>query len=300
MHVAPFPLQWFITGVSGGLGRVLAQAALDRGDRVAGTVRGVDDAEAFNDLAPGRSFAFVADVTHPDAVRAAVDEAIASLGHLDVVVNNAGYGLFGAVEELSDEEVRAQFDANVFGVWNVLRAVLPHLRARRAGHIVQMSSVAGLAASGGGGAYSASKFALEGMSEALAFEVAPFGIAVTLVEPGAFRTAFAGGSARVAARSIDDYASGAAAQRERLAALDGRQPGDPLKAAQAILKAVDAEAPPLRLLLGDDALRRARSKAASIEREADAWEETTRATSFEGTPEASGLPPFEAPVVRRA
>src|SRR4051812_24331235 len=181
MSIAAFPRHWFITGVSGGLGRVLAQVALDRGDHVAGTVRRVADAESFNALTPNRSFAFVADVTHPDAVRAAVDEAIASLGHLEIVVNNAGYGLFGAVEELSDAEVRAQFDTNVFGVWNVLRAVLPHLRARRAGHIVQMSSVAGVVAGGGSGAYNASKFALEGLSEALAFEVAPLGIAVTLV-----------------------------------------------------------------------------------------------------------------------
>lgn len=295
MSVSAFPRAWFITGVSSGLGRALAQAALSRGDAVAGTVRRAADAEWFTELSPGRSFGYVTDVTQESAVAAAVEQAITAMGRVEIVVNNAGYGLFGAAEELTDAELRAQFDVNVFGVWNVLRAVLPHLRVRRGGHILQMSSVAGLAASGAAGAYCASKFALEGLSESLAYELAPFNIAVTLVEPGAFRTAFAGGSSRVATRTINEYTVGAAAQRTRLAHLDGAQPGDPTRLAAALLKLVDMRDPPTRLVLGSDALQRARARLAWVQRELDAHESITRGTDYDGAPEGSGIAAFEAP-----
>lgn len=299
MTIAAFPRAWFVTGVNSGFGRVIAHAALAHGHVVAGTVRTAADAETFSELVPGRSHGYVADVRREDQVHAAVDQAIATMGRIEVVVNNAGYGLFGAVEEFSDAEVRAQFDTNVFGAWNVLRAVLPHLRARRSGHVIQMSSIAGLAASGGAGAYSASKFALEGMSEALAFELAPLGVLVTVVEPGAFRTAFAGASARFAARAIDDYASGAIAQRARLATLDGNQAGDPARLGAALVALIDMKEPPVRLVLGDDALHRARTKLSWLHHELDANEALSRATGFEGPESGEGLAPFEPPLRAR-
>jgi NAD(P)-dependent dehydrogenase (short-subunit alcohol dehydrogenase family) len=287
---------WFITGVSSGFGRDLAQAALTRGDRVFGTVRDEAARTAFETLASGgRARAARCDVRDEAEVTAAVATAIAAFGAPDVVVNNAGYGLFGAVEEVSDAEVRDQFATNVFGAWNVVRALLPALRERGRGHIVQLSSIAGLAAGPHGGAYNASKFALEGLSEALAFEVAPFGIAVTLVEPGQFRTAFAGRSARVAARAIAAYPGGATVTAERIKALDGRQPGDPLVFAQRVLALADLERPPLRLLLGDDALRRARTKIAWLKAEFDAWESWSLGTWYADTPDGAGLPVFTPP-----
>jgi NAD(P)-dependent dehydrogenase (short-subunit alcohol dehydrogenase family) len=291
---------WWITGVRSGFGRSVALAALARGDRVIGTVRHEEDRAAIDALAPGRSRAILLDVTNERMVTAAVEAAIGVFGTPDVVVNNAGYGLFGTVEEVGDAELRAQFDTNVYGVWNVLRAVLPHLRARRSGHIVQMSSIGGLLANPGSSAYNASKFALEGMSEALAFEVAPFGIAVTLVEPGPFRTAFAGSSARFANTTVHEYALNAEAQRERLGKLDGNQPGDPEKAAAAILRLVDSEHPPVRLVLGESALQRARAHLAWVQREFDAWEEVSRSTEIGDAPTGVGAHgAFAPPVLKR-
>jgi NAD(P)-dependent dehydrogenase (short-subunit alcohol dehydrogenase family) len=282
MTIAAFPRAWFITGVDSGVGRVVAHAALSHGHVVAGTVRDAADAELFSERVPGRSHGLVADVRREDQVRVAVDQAIASMGRIDVVVNSAGYALLGAVEELSDAEVRAQFDANVFGPWNVLRAVLPHLRARRSGHVIQMSSIAGFAASGGGGAEAASMFALEGMSEALAFELGPLGVLVTVVEAGAFGAASTAAAARVAHRSIDDYAHGAASRRARLAELDGHPTGDPTRLGAALVALIDMKEPPVRLVLGDDALHRARTKLAWTRHELDAHEALSRATAFEG------------------
>ncbi len=291
------PRSWFITAVRTGFGRALAEAVLARGEKVAGTVRRDEDRAAFEALAPGRAFAFVCDVADEPAVARAVTGAEAALEGIDVVVNNAGYGIFGAVEEVSDAEARAQFDTNVFGVWNVLRAALPLLRGRRRGHVVQVSSIAGLAAGGFGGAYNASKFALEGLSEALAFELAPFGIHVTLIEPGMFRTDFAGSGAKAAARALEAYPGGAAGAPGRFAALHGTQPGDPARFADAVLQVVDSPRPPLRLLLGHDALRRARTKLDWMRGEVEAWATVSAATAYEGTPESSGLPVFVPPEV---
>lgn len=294
MSVSAFPRAWFITGVTGGLGRAIARAALDRGDVVSGTVRKAADAEWFTALSPGRSFGYVADVSHEAAVRATVEQSIASMGRIDIVVNNAGYGLFGAVEELTDAEVRAQFDVNVFGVWNVLRAVVPHLRVRRGGHVLNISSLMGLTANGGAGAYCASKFALEGLTESLAYELAPFGVAVTLVEPGPFRTDFAGPSARIASHAIDEYTAGANAQRQRLAKLHGAQPGDPRKLAAMVLKLADTRDPPMRLVLGSDALQRVRARLAWVQHELDANESISRSTEHDD-PAGGGVVPFDPP-----
>lgn len=299
MSIAAFPRAWFITGVHGGLGRVIADAALAHGHVVAGTVRAAADAEAFSERMPGRSHGLVADVTREDQVRAAVEQAIALMGRIDVVVNNAGYPFVGAVEELSDAEVRAQFDASVFGPWNVLRAVLPHLRARRSGHVIQMSSFAGFSASSGGGAEAASKFALEGMSEALAFELGPLGVLVTVVEPGAFRPAASASAARVAKRHIEDYARGASSQHARLAELDEHPALDPTRLGEALVALIEMKEPPVRLVLGDDALHRARARLSWIRHELDAHESLSRATDFDGSRPGPDVAPFERPAFAR-
>jgi NAD(P)-dependent dehydrogenase (short-subunit alcohol dehydrogenase family) len=295
------PLRWFITGVRRGLGRAIAEAALARGDLVVGAVRRPEDRGSIADLAPGRVWAASCDVRRSDEVGRAVEAAVSVMGGIDVVVNNAGYGLFGAVEEVGEAELRAQMEVNVYGAWNVVRAVLPTLRAQGEGHIVQMSSIAGLVASQGAGAYNASKFALEGMSEALALELRPFGIHVTLVEPGQFRTDFAGDSARVAMNGIEGYANGAAGQRRRLTNMDHKQPGDPARAAAAIMALVDMPAPPVRLVLGKDAVRRARTRLRWVAAEVAASERLVEDTWFPDAAPDAGLPDFVPPTrVRRA
>ena len=246
---------WMITGVSAGLGRAIARAALDRGDRVAGTVRSPAAAQAFEALEPGRAFAFQLEVTDAAAVTRTVASIERQFGAIDVVVNNAGYGLVGAVEEASLDEVRAQFETNVIGPLAVLKAVLPAMRARRGGRVVNISSVSGLATWPGTGVYCASKFALVALTQTLAAEVAELGVRVINVAPGGLRTDFAGRSQHVVADKIADY-DGLAREAERiLADHAGHEPGDPAKAAAAILAVVDAEAPPNHLLLGEDALK---------------------------------------------
>ena len=274
---------WFITGTSSGFGREIARAALDAGDRVVATARRVAGLADLVDQAPDRVRAVALDVTDPVAVRAAVDVAVAEFGRIDVVVNNAGYGSRGALEELSDEQVRAQFDVNVFGVLDVLRAVLPVMRGQRSGHVVQMSSVGGVTTTLGGAAYAATKFALEGLSEALALEVAPLGIRVTLVEPGPFRTDFAGRSA-AHGEPIEDYALILDPARERFLAQDGRQPGDPVRAAQAVVDLVGMDEPPLRLPLGAAAFDRIRAQLATRLADLDAVEPLGRDTDFASEP----------------
>src|SRR4051794_23711850 len=276
---------WFITGTSSGFGREIARAALDAGDRVVATARRTDGLADLAEQAPERVRAVALDVTDPAAVRAAVDVAVAEFGRIDVVVNNAGYGSRGALEELSDAQVRAQFDVNVFGVLDVLRAVLPVMRAQRSGHVVQMSSVGGVIATLGGSAYAATKFALEGLSEGLALEVAPLGIRVTLVEPGPFRTDFAGRSA-AHGEPIEDYALILDPARERFLAQDGRQPGDPRRAAQAVVDLVGMDEPPLRLPLGAAAFDRMRARLSTRLADLDAVEPLGRDTDF--APERGG------------
>ena len=270
---------WLITGVSTGFGRELALAALARGDRVAGTVRQEAQRSEFDALAPGRSFGLRLDVTDGEAIGGVLKSAAAALGSIDVLVNNAGYGLFGAVEEVDDRECRRLMETNFFGLLNVTKAVLPLMRAAHRGHIVNFSSVAGISGLPGCGIYSASKFAVEGLSEAMAYELAPLGIKVTVVEPGGFRTNFAGGSKVFAAKVIDDYAATPAANaRVMMSRYQGQEPGDPAKAAAAVISVVDAEDPPLRLLLGKDALHMARARFAVLSKDYDRWQQTSAST----------------------
>lgn len=265
---------WFVTGASSGLGRAVCAAALSRGDEVVATARDVGAVDL-------PAFVRGLDVTDPASVRAAVDAAVGEYGRIDVLVNNAGHGFLGALEEVSDEQARKVMETNVFGVLAVTRAVLPHMRARRSGHIVQMSSVGGVVGNPGHAIYATSKFALEGMSEALAGEVAPLGIRVTIVEPGPFRTDFAGRSMAFADPIPDYRDTPAGTLRERFPKQHGTQPNDPAKAAQAILAAVDDETSPLRLPLGQEAVTRIRVKLESQLADLARWEPTSLDTRYQ-------------------
>lgn len=272
---------WLITGVSSGFGRELAQAALARGDTVVGTVRKPAQAADFEALAPGRAHARLLDVTDAAAIRPLVDAVESRLGAIDVLVNNAGYGLGGAVEELDDEECRAVLETNFFGTLNLIKAVLPHFRQRRAGHIVNFSSMAGILGMPGVALYCAAKHAVSGLSEGLAAELAPFGIKVTVVEPGGFRTNFAGGSLVLARRTMTEYdGTPAARTRGMKEHYHGTQQGDPAKAAAAVLAVVDAPQPPVHFVLGPDAVGAARNKLARFGEEITAWEALSSATNY--------------------
>lgn len=271
---------WFITGASTGFGLAFARTAAEKGYNVVATARSPERLAAFAAAGGERVLVARLDVTVPDEAERAVAAALARFGRIDVVVNNAGYGIVGAVEETPDAELRAQMETNFFGAAAVIRAVLPVLRQQRSGAIVNMSSLGGQLSYGGFGAYSASKFALEGLSEALAQEVAPFGIKVLIVEPGAFRTDFAGGALRhmpvVAA-----YAPGLAGIRDFARGMDGTQAGDPMKAAAAIETALAAETMPLRLQLGIDCVAAVREHGERLLADLNQWEAVGRATGFE-------------------
>lgn len=275
------PAVWFITGVSSGLGRSLAEAILARGDKVVGTVRNTGQIAAFERLAPDRAFGVLLDVTDAAAVPQAVELALARAGGIDVLVNNAGYGLFGALEEVSDAEARQLFDTNFYGTVNTICAVLPHFRQRGSGQIVNLSSVAGLIGIAGCSVYCASKHAVEGLSESLARELKPFGVHVMLVEPGGFRTNFAGGSMRWSKAVSPAYADTVGKMRQFMSSYHGTQTGDPAKAAAAIIRAVLADEPPLRLALGPDAVDVVRNKLACLQVNLDAWLDTSNATDFD-------------------
>ncbi|MEW9310539.1 oxidoreductase [Labrys neptuniae] len=271
---------WFITGASSGLGQALAQAVLARGWRAVLAARRLE-ALAEPAAAHGeRALAVELDVTDPGAVEKAVAAAEARFGRIDVAVNNAGYGYLAAIEEGEDTAIRAQFETNVFGLIGVTKRILPGMRARRSGHIVNISSLGGLVAFAATGYYHATKFAVEALSESLAQEVAPLGIKVTIVEPGAFRTDWAGRSMVEAPTVIADYAETAGRRREQTRAVSGRQPGDPARAALAIIKAVEAPEPPLRLLLGAPALRIARQRLEALSLNFETWAETTLSADF--------------------
>ena len=274
------PENWFITGCSTGLGRALATAVLERGLRAVVTARDPARVADLVERHGERALALPLDVTDHAQVVDAVKRAETAFGRIDVLVNNAGYGYLAAIEEGEDDEVRKLFDANVFGLADVTRAVLPGMRARRGGHIVNVSSLGGLAAFGATGYYHATKFAVEGLSESLAAEVAPLGIKVTLVEPAAFRTNWSGPSMRQSATRIDDYAETAGARRAATTATYGHQPGDPVRAAEAILTAVDAPEPPLRLLLGKAAYAIATARLDTLRSTFDTWRETTLGADF--------------------
>ncbi|WJI15922.1 oxidoreductase [Pseudoxanthomonas winnipegensis] len=270
--------QLLITGVSSGFGRALAQEALAAGHRVVGTVRSVQAVEAFEALAPGRAVARVLDVTDTVAIAPVVAGIEAELGAIDVLVNNAGYGHEGVLEESPLEELRRQFEANVFGAVAMIQAILPHMRARRAGHILNITSMGGFITLPGIAYYCGSKFALEGIGEVLGKEVADLGIRVTSVAPGSFRTDWAGRSMVRTPRSIGDYDALFDPIRQRRQEVSGKQLGDPRKAARAMLAVIDAPAPPAHLLLGSDALRLVREKLKALEAELAQWEALTVST----------------------
>lgn len=272
---------WLITGVSSGLGRAIAEAALAAGDTVAGTVRNAADKAAFAELAPGRAFGFILDVRDEASVGTTIEAVEKVLGGIDILVNNAGYGLIGAVEETSLAEIRALFDVNVFGAIAVLQAAIPFMRARCAGHIINVTSVSGLAIWAGTGPYCASKHALEAIGQTLADELAPLGIKVTNVEPGGLRTDFSGRSLAVAQRQIDDYAPTAHLSRQIMAEHAGHEPGDPAKAARAIVDVAGSREAPMHLLLGTDAMFYLGRKLGALQLELAKWAPTTVGIVFD-------------------
>jgi NAD(P)-dependent dehydrogenase (short-subunit alcohol dehydrogenase family) len=273
---------WFITGSSTGFGRSLTEAVLRHGDRVVATARKPEQLDDVLSQYPQTAKAVRLDVTDSQNVRDAIKAAIDAFGRIDVVVNNAGFASVGAIEEVSDDVIRRQFETNLFGALDVTRAVLPTLRQQRSGHILNISSVGGFVSFGSLGIYCATKFALEGISEALAKEVAPLGIKVTIVEPGAFRTEINGQALAVPDTRIDDYADSTGGILQWLESMDGKQPGDPDKAAAAMIQVVESDKPPLRLALGADAVDTIAAKLESVKTELDAWKQVSIGTAFEG------------------
>ncbi|PLZ02951.1 short-chain dehydrogenase/reductase [Burkholderia sp. WAC0059] len=271
---------WFITGCSTGFGRELAQKTLSLGYPTVVTAR---NPATLVDLVKGHeshALALELDVTKPAQVQSAVRETLAKFGRIDVLVNNAGIGYFGSFEESEAEEVRKMFEINFWGLADMTRAVLPDMRKRKSGTIVNISSVGGIAAFPALSFYNATKFAVEALSESLSQELAPIGLKVLLVEPGPFRTDWAGRSANQAPQTIDDYASTAKARTDMIRGYSGKQPGDPVRAAQAIVETVESANPPLRLLLGKPALAGARNKLEALKRDFDGWAEVSAAADF--------------------
>ena len=269
---------WFVTGCSTGFGREIVQAVLRRGWRVVATARKTASLSDFLSL-PNVMTAEL-DVTAPAQITEVVAKAEARFGHIDVLVNNAGYGYLSAVEEGEDAEVRAMFETNVFGLANMTKAVLPGMRARRHGVVVNISSMGGVVGFPGIGYYNATKFAVEGLSEALAKESAPLGIKVIIVEPGPFRTDWAGRSLKTPKIAIDDYAETAGARRAAVNAYSGTQPGDPARGAEAIITAVEAPNPPLHLVLGRPAFDTISAKLAAFSAEMEAWKAVTLGADY--------------------
>ena len=272
---------WLITGCSTGLGRALAEAAIAAGHNAVVTARDVTKVTDLADAARERGLAVTLDVTKPDQIAAAVQQAHDRFGRVDVLVNNAGYGYRAAIEEGDDTDIRRLFETHFFGAVAMIKAVLPGMRARRSGAIVNLSSIGAQLTPVGSGYYSAAKAAIEGMSGALHGELAPLGISVTVVEPGGFRTDFAGRSLTQSATVIDDYAGTAGKRRKETDTMDGAQAGDPAKAGAAIIAAVESAEPPAFLLLGADALAAYRYVAQQRANEIAKWEQLTTATDLE-------------------
>ncbi|MEC3977376.1 oxidoreductase [Amycolatopsis sp. H20-H5] len=273
------PRVWLITGASSGFGRAIAEAALSAGDVVVAAVRRLDSVADLVAAEPDRVTTVQLDITDHARISAAVDEVLARHGRIDVLVNNAGRGLAGAAEQVGDKELRGLMDLHFFGPVELTRAVLPHMRERRDGTIVQMSSQAGRYSFAGISGYSATKFALEGWSEGVAPEVAPFGIRVLIVEPGAFRTSF-NEPGVLLTENNETYQDTVGPVLSALAGANGVQPGDPVKAAAAILSAVDAKEPPLRLPLGNDAVDSIAASLKGSRVEIFEWESLARSTDF--------------------
>ena len=280
MEESTFSRVWFITGTSTGFGHLLAEEALKRGERVIATARDVSKLSRLARQYPDRIHTLTLDVTNPNEIISIAQQGIAAFGHVDTLVNNAGYGVNGAIEEVSEDEFEPMFQTNVYGLIRVTRAFLPHFRQRRSGHIFNLSSIGGLIGSPGWGFYNATKFAVEGLSEALAEEMKPLGVHVTVVEPGPFRTDFLGRSSKLARRQLRDYATTAGKAREYLKTQSGKQPGDPQKAVEAIITAANSPKPPLHLILGQVALTRFRHKLSDWHEEIAAWESVTTSADF--------------------
>ncbi|UIJ98986.1 oxidoreductase [Rhizobium leguminosarum] len=277
---------WFITGASSGLGRALAEAVLARGWRAVMTARRPETLADLTAEHGDRALALALDVTDSNSIAGAVHDAETHFGAIDVLVNNAGYGYLSAIEEGDDAEIRAQFETNVFGLIAVTKQVLPGMRSRRQGHIFNVSSLGGLVAFAATGYYHATKFAVEGLSESLSHEVKSLGIDVTILEPGAFRTDWAGRSMVESSTIIDDYAETSGKRRQATRSVSGNQPGDPVRAATAIISAFEADEPPLRLLLGAPALKIARERLDALRANFEAWAETTLSADFPRKPSA--------------
>lgn len=274
------PKVWLITGYSTGFGRALAEALLKQGNRLLATAREPEQLRALIEHYPETAKAVRLDVTSSQDIQAAVDTAIATFGRIDVLVNNAGHGLIAALEEVSDVEMHQFFETNFFGALRLMRSVLPVMRQQGSGHIVNLSSTAGLVGFAGSSLYCSAKFALEGASEALAKEVESFGINVTLIEPGAFRTDFNGRSLAAAKQSIDAYAPVSGASLQWFKQMDGQQPGNPAKAAQAIIQAVESPHPPMRLALGSDAISLIQEKLEWVKTDLETWQQVTVSTDY--------------------
>ncbi|GGH08512.1 oxidoreductase [Mucilaginibacter phyllosphaerae] len=271
---------WFITGCSTGFGRELAKEVLAAGNKAAVASRNTENVKDIIADYPDTAIAVKLDVTKSDEITAAVEQINQQFGRIDVLVNNAGIGYFGAIEESEDNAVRNMFEINFWGLANVTKAVLPTLRKQRSGHVVNVASIGGLVGFPGVGFYNATKFAVDGYSEALAKETAPLGIKVTVVAPSGFRTDWAGRSANDSPVVIDDYKDTAGANKDTIRGYSGKQPGDPVRAAKAIVKAIDDANPPLHLLLGAAALKGARNKLDVLKKDFDAWQETTTGADF--------------------
>lgn len=274
---------WFITGTSSGFGKLLAEYLITLGANVVATARRPETLEDLEKSAPAQVQVLTLDVTKQSDVDAAVKDAIARWDKIDVLVNNAGYGLTAAIEEATEDEVAPMFETNVWGLIRMTKALLPHFRERRSGAIVMLSSVGGIVGLPGWGYYNATKFAVEGLSEALAAEVKPLGIHVCLIEPGPFRTEFLGTSGKMAKNTIADYEGTAHKTRAYMEASNGKQAGDPQKAVEAIVAAVRAKNPPLHLLLGALALNRFDAKYDAFRASAEEWKEVTLGADFPGS-----------------
>lgn len=271
---------WFITGTSTGFGRLLAEEVLKCGGKVIATARKLEQIADFTQKYPNAARTFALDVTKPEQIDSVAQQAIAAFGHIDVLVNNAGYGIAGGVEEATEDEFMPVFETNVFGLIRVTRAFLPQFRRQRSGHIINMSSMAGIGGTAGWGYYNATKFAVEGFSEALAQEMAAIGVKVTIIEPGPFRTDFLGRSGVIAKREIEEYKPALDAVRHYFHSNVGKQKGDPAKAVQAIMHVAASENPPLHLLLGAAAWNRMRGKLDQWQKEMAAYEKVTLGADF--------------------
>jgi NAD(P)-dependent dehydrogenase (short-subunit alcohol dehydrogenase family) len=273
---------YFITGTSSGFGRALAEAALERGEGVVLAARKLADVEELTVQYKNNALAVKLDVTNESERKNAVQSALERFGRVDVLANIAGAGSLGALEEFSSEQIRKQFEVNFFGVLELTREILPIMRQQKSGHILNLTSIGGLASVGGFAPYCATKFAVEGFSEALSDEVKPLGIKVTIVEPGAFRTEFAGASNVRPAKTIDDYKPVIEPIQAYLYGNDGKQPGDPQKAALAMIEVVESATPPLRLMLGADAHQLWEKKRVEMEQEFSEWRKVGEDTAFDG------------------